>query len=51
MHTELWWEDVNGKDDMGNLGIDVKVILKLVLLKSIKIHLPKHMAGHWKVVL
>jgi len=42
---------VNGKDDVENLGRDMKVILKLILLKSIKIQLPKHMAGHWKIVL
>jgi hypothetical protein len=27
---------VNGKDDMGDLGIDVKIVLKLILLEGIK---------------
>jgi hypothetical protein len=42
---------MDGKDHLGNLSIDMKIILKLILLRSLKIQLPKHIAGHWEIVL
>ena len=33
VHTGIWWENVMGKDNLENLGIDGKVILRRIFRK------------------
>jgi hypothetical protein len=33
MHTILWFENLEGKDHLEDLGVDGKTILKLILWK------------------
>jgi hypothetical protein len=32
-HTEFWWENLKERDNVENLGVDMRIILKCILKK------------------